>query len=161
MAEKMTVEKAKEMIGQGYHCSQCVMGHAAEILGLDKSMALKMSGGLGGGCYRGNVCGAVSAAIVALSMEYGFDQPKPYSTEQNELMISKVHEFENRFIEKNGSIVCFDLLGGNSVGKVEDAEKIIAEKKDQIREAGVTKNCPKFCADACEILDDMLKECSK
>ena len=36
MAEKMTVEKAGEILGKGFHCSQCVMWHAADKLGLDK-----------------------------------------------------------------------------------------------------------------------------
>ena len=34
MAEKMTPERASEILGQGFHCSQCVMGHAAEVMGL-------------------------------------------------------------------------------------------------------------------------------
>ena len=56
MAEKMTVEKAAEILGQGFHCSQCVMWHTAEALGMDKKQALKMTGGLGGGCFHGDVC---------------------------------------------------------------------------------------------------------
>ena len=28
MAEKMTPERASEILGQGFHCSQCVMGEA-------------------------------------------------------------------------------------------------------------------------------------
>ena len=65
MAEKMTVEKAAEILGQGFHCSQCVMWHTAEALGMDKKQALKMTGGLGGGCFHGDVCGAVSAGAGA------------------------------------------------------------------------------------------------
>ena len=42
MAEKMTVEKAAEILGQGFHCSQCVMWHTAEALGMDKKQALMM-----------------------------------------------------------------------------------------------------------------------
>ena len=47
--EKMTVEKAAEFLGQGFHCSQCVIGYGADKLGLDKDLMLQVSGGLGGG----------------------------------------------------------------------------------------------------------------
>lgn len=152
MAENvMTVEKAAEILGQGFHCSQCVFSHTAERFGIDKSTALKMTAGLGGGCFHGNVCGAVTAAVITLGLAYGFD--KPNSAEQNAILVEKVHEFENRFIEKHGSIICKDLLGGWDFAKPDEAKKIMTE--------GLTKNCPTFCADACAILDDMLKDVAK
>ena len=42
--EKMTVEKAAEFLGQGFHCSQCVIGYGADKLGLDKDLMLQVSG---------------------------------------------------------------------------------------------------------------------
>ena len=47
----MTKEKASEMLDSGYHCSQCVMEHGAELLGLDPELAKKYTSGLGGGCF--------------------------------------------------------------------------------------------------------------
>ena len=151
MAEKMTVEKAAGILGQGFHCSQCVMWHTAEALGMDKKQALKMTGGLGGGCFHGDVCGAVSAGVASLGLKYGYCEPN--SAEQNAILISKVNELEARFIEKNGSIVCKELLGGLSFAVPEEAAKIMENGL-----AGVIKNCPKYCADVCEILDDMIDE---
>jgi len=147
----MTVEKAAEFLGQGFHCSQCVMSHTAEMVKMDESTALKMTAGLGGGCFHGDICGAVSASVITLGLVYGFD--KPYSTKQNEILVAKVNEFEKRFTEKNGSLVCKNLLGGWDFSKPEEAKKIMTE--------GLTKNCPGFCASACEILDDMLKDVTK
>ena len=66
MAEKMTPERASEILGQGFHCSQCVMGHAAEVMGLDVDEARKRTAALGGGMFWGEMCGAVLGAGVAL-----------------------------------------------------------------------------------------------
>ena len=151
MKEKMTVEKAAELLGQGFHCSQVVMWHTADFLGLDKKQALKFSGGLGGGCFHGDVCGVVSAAVVSLSMKYGYNEP--YSTEQNAIMVDKIHEFEKRFTQKHGTLLCRELLGGYSFSVPEQAEQIMAGGL-----TGIIKNCPVFCADACDILDDMFAE---
>jgi hypothetical protein len=52
--------------GDGFHCSQCVFSHTSGIFGIDKSMALKMTTGLGGGCFHGDVCGTVTAAGASL-----------------------------------------------------------------------------------------------
>lgn len=150
MAEKMTVEKAAELLGKGFHCSQVIMWHIAEDLGLDKKQALKMVGGLGGGCFHGDVCGVVSASILALGLKYGYCEAN--SAEQNAILVDKVHEFEKRFIDKRGSIICKTLLGGYDFSIPKEAETIMAGGLQ-----GIIKNCPAYCAEACEILDDMLK----
>lgn len=146
MEKKMTIEKATEMLDHGFHCSQCVFSHAADLFDLDPSMALKMSGGLGAGCFHGEICGTVTAAILTLGLAYGYDQPD--SSEQNEILVEKLQRFKERFTEKHGSLLCRDLLGGYSFAIPEDEEKIDAED--------LTKDCPRLCASACEILDDIL-----
>ncbi|MBE6117439.1 MAG: C_GCAxxG_C_C family protein [Solobacterium sp.] len=147
MAEKMTVERAKEVLaGQGFHCSQAVVMHACEVLGLDKDLLLKVSGGLGGGCFHGDICGCVSGAIMAIGAVYGYNQP--YSAEQNAILVAKLTEFEKKFEAKHGSLICKDLLGGYSFAVPEEAKKIMTE--------GLTKNCPALVASACEILDEII-----
>lgn len=148
MTEKMTPEKASELMNQCYHCSQVIMYHTAEKLGLDKDMVVKMSAGLGGGCFHGKVCGTVSAGIMSLSMKYGFHEPN--KKEQDDILKAKVHEYEERFIAQHGSLDCKDLLGGYDMSIPEHAAKINAED--------LTCNCKYLCANACEILDDMLKD---
>lgn len=148
MAEQMTFEKAQEILGQGFHCSQCVMMHVAERLGMDENQALKLSAGLGGGCFHGEICGAVSGGVLALGLVYGFDQPE--ARKENELMVEKIHEFEDRFKELHETVVCRELLGGWDFGKPDEAAKIMGEN--------LVRNCPEYCADVCDILDDMLQD---
>lgn len=146
MAEKMTPERASEILGQGFHCSQCVMGHAAEVMGLDVDEARKRTAALGGGMFWGEMCGAVLGAGVALGEAYGFDQPNP--GEKDTIMQEKVREFQRRFTEKYGTVQCKMLLGGFDMSKPDGASP--CDREDPF------VHCGEYCATACEILDDML-----
>lgn len=151
MSEKMTAKKADQILRDGFHCSQCVMFHTAEDLGMDLKTALKMTGGLGGGCFQGDICGAVSAGICSLGLKYGFCEPG--QAEQNDILVGKVNELKKRFLELHGSLQCKDLLGGLSFGVPEECEQIMAGGHDK-----TFKNCGQYCADVCAILDDIMKE---
>ena len=149
MAEKMTAERAFELTsGQGFHCSQVVVMHGCEVLGMDKDLLLKDSGGFGGGCFHGDICGAVTGALMMLGAVYGYNQPG--QKEQNAILVGKIREFEKRFEEKYGALTCTALLGGYNI--------TIPEQAKIIMEQGLNKNCPAMIAGACDILDDMLAE---
>lgn len=152
MMEKMTCEKAKELTGKGFHCSQVALYHVAEKLGMDPNLALKVSSGLGGGCFKGGTCGAVTGSIMALSLKYGFDMTTSVEeiAKKNPVLMVKAQEFQDKFAEKCGSTVCAELLGGLNIGIPEEYAKIVSEGKIQ--------NCPQYIADACDILDEMLAE---
>ena len=118
-----------------------------EELRQDKDDALRISSGLGGGLFHGEVCGTVSAAAVAISMKYGFHEPNP--GEIDDLLKAKVHEFEDRFIERFGSLRCKDLLGGYDCLLPEDGQ---AEGVPE----DPWEHCGEYCAYACELLDEIL-----
>ena len=61
-----------------------------------------------------------------------------------------VTEFMNRFIKKNGSVVCRELLRYD-LSKAED--KLIIEEKNLFKTF-----CPKMIESAAEILDEMIAE---
>ena len=148
-ALKLDVEQAKEiMLGQGFHCSQVVIMHACEKLGIDPARAVKMAGGLGGGCFHGEVCGCVSAAILALGLGYGYNEPN--SRDQNAILTAKVREFEQKFEERNGSLLCKGILGYNMA---------IPEEMQILREKGIIRaTCPALVVDTCSLLDEFLPE---
>ena len=149
MEEKMTVEKAAEILGQGFHCSQCVLWHGADKLGLDKPTMLQISGGLGGGCFYGETCGAVSGAIMTISAKYGYHTPEG-AVANNPKLVEKTQAFNQKFKERYGSIVCKDLLNGKSFADPDEMNEIMSK--------GLTCNCPGFCAGDCEILDEILED---
>ena len=62
--ENMTREEmAVGYFKNGYNCAQSTFSAFSEEFGLDKTTALRIANGLGGGVRCGEVCGAVSGAM--------------------------------------------------------------------------------------------------
>jgi len=141
-------QKAVDLLEEGYSCSQSVFSVFAEEHGLDPVLARKLATGFGGGVGRtGNMCGAVSGAILVLGLTHGMnylDEPdwrdKCYSLDK---------EFIEKFVSKFGSIQCPDLLGYNMA--------IPEEMAESKRVGAVKKVCPNLVRGAVEILEEMLK----
>ena len=141
-------EKAKKYFEQKYHCSQAVLAAFAEDLGLTEEQALKLGGCFGAGMCKGEVCGACVGALMVLGMKYGHYHEGALEEKANAYKISE--DFMNRFIEKNGTVVCRELLGYD-LSKPQDAEKI--------KELYLFKSiCPKMIQCATEIVEEMLQE---
>ena len=56
------IEQAVENHKNGFNCSQAVLDHYCEQLGLDRKTAFKIAAGFGNGMRMGKVCGAVTVA---------------------------------------------------------------------------------------------------
>ncbi len=102
-------EKALSLFSNNFNCSQAVFTAFAGDFGIDEKTALMLGTSFGGGARNGEICGAVSGALLVLGLKYGH-----YDAEDNEQK-SRAYEiavdYTKRFKEKNGSIVCRDLLG--------------------------------------------------
>ncbi len=65
-------ERAIAYFKEGFNCSQAVFAAFAPQSGLEREMALRIAGTFGGGMGRlGEVCGAVTGALMALGLQYG------------------------------------------------------------------------------------------
>lgn len=101
----------KEYIREGFgtaedlSCSETILYGANRLwnLGLDKN-ALKMAAGLSGGCYTGNICGALSASAMVISRLYVED--RAHSSPRNEKL---VEEMISRYKEAMGDDLCTPL----------------------------------------------------
>jgi len=134
------IEKAVETFKSGFNCSQSIISVYGPELGLDKELALLVSSGFGGGLGRtGEVCGAVTGAIMALGLKYGYTV---FSNEAKEKVYSIVREFIARFKEKDSSILCRELLGAD-INTPEGRER-----------AHII--CPNLVKDSAEILEEIL-----
>jgi len=140
-------EKAVELFanGNGYNCAQSVIGVFCEESGLDTKNAFKLSNGFGGGIRSGNVCGAVSGAVMAIGLKCGFFVEKDF--EQKQFCYAKTDEFLEMFKKENGSILCRDLLGAD-ICSPDDF------KKPEIREL-IKTICPKMVETAVRIVESM------
>lgn len=103
-------EKATVLHESGCNCCQAVLGSCSEEFGLSEEMAYKVGAFFGGGMRRGEVCGAVTGALMALGLKYG---------DENNRKSMKSLEFMKTFREEYGSILCKELLGKDDKKKKE------------------------------------------
>ncbi|NLT40812.1 MAG: C_GCAxxG_C_C family protein [Clostridiales bacterium] len=144
----MDEKKALEMYLKGFDCSQVVLSSVAEQLGIDKQTAMRVASAFGGGMGRGDTCGCVTGALMALGLKYGFYED---NDEEGQAAIKeKKEEFERRFTEQFGALHCRDLLGG---------DVSVPEERAALETEGTIMNrCPGFAAGAVRILEDMLED---
>jgi C_GCAxxG_C_C family probable redox protein len=104
------VDKAVELFRKGFNCSQAVLLSHSGDFGMDEETALKVAGGFGGGMgHTGDVCGALSGAVMLLGLKYaqhevGDDNAR---TQTYALVKDLMGAFEGEF----GSTKCRDVLG--------------------------------------------------
>ncbi|MGN0692837.1 MAG: C-GCAxxG-C-C family protein [Oscillospiraceae bacterium] len=141
-------DKALELFSNDFNCSQAVLAAFASDFGLDEKLALMLGTSFGGGARNGEMCGAVSGALMVLGLKYGHSDAA--DSEQKSRAYSIAAEFTKRFKEANGSIVCRDLLGYD------------LSKPDEmacIKEKGLFGDvCPKAIKSAVEILEGILAD---
>jgi len=118
----------------------------AEKLGCDRDAAARMAAPFAGGMFRGDTCGAVSGAMIAIGMKYG--HCKPGDTEGNAAMIDKATAFQKEFIASNGSTICRELVGYD-FSQPGELEKALESGK-------IFETCPGIVQSSLEILDKIM-----
>ena len=82
-------EKALYWHKKGYNCAQTVLAACSELTGLDEKTALAISAGFGGGLRSGEVCGAISGAVMAVGMAYPFTDGSDAESKQKIAELAK------------------------------------------------------------------------
>jgi C_GCAxxG_C_C family probable redox protein len=99
-------EIAVTVFSQNFNCSQSVLSAFAAQFGMDRETALKLASPFGGGvARRGEICGAVTGALMALGLARGTDSPAG-----KEEIYRLSQEFMRLFEEKHQSVLCRDLI---------------------------------------------------
>ena len=141
-------EKAKELFKSGCNCSQAVLGVFCEEYGLDFETAMKIALSFGGGMGRmREVCGTVSGMFMAIGLIMGSDDNSNAAKGEH---YKRVQELANKFKEKNGSIICRELLQG-----VDSTNTPIPAERNS--EYYKKRPCVELVGDAVEILEEYLK----
>lgn len=108
--------EAKANFLAGYNCCQSVLLAYCDIFGIGRQTAAVMSSGFGGGMARmREVCGTVSAMVMAAGFISPADDPSIKSARTANYAL--VQELAEKFREEHGTIVCRELLGlsGNGI----------------------------------------------
>lgn len=143
---RLTQEQVLEQFSQGFDCSQVVLAQTAGHLGISEETAQKAAAAFGGGMWRGDTCGCVTGALMAIGLRYG--TAVPGDSEAKNLMLAKKAEFERRFSEVNGSCICREILG-HDLSVPEEMAKI--QEKNLL-----TTRCPQVVCRTVEILEELL-----
>ncbi|OPX64810.1 C-GCAxxG-C-C family protein [Methanoregula sp. PtaB.Bin085] len=141
-------ETSLDSFSKGITCSAAVFSAFSSDMGLDEKTARKIACGFGAGISRtGNICGAVSGAIMVIGLKYGKEVPGDDggATEKTRAL---TRQFVQEFEQKHGSVNCTKILGYNLSVPAEYDE---AAKANLFR----TK-CPSCVRDATEILERIL-----
>jgi C_GCAxxG_C_C family probable redox protein len=140
-------EAAVVCFREGFSCSQAILSIYGPEFGLVRETALKAGSALGAGMGRlGEVCGAVTGAMIVIGLKYGHTEAKDKETKAK--TYDRVHDFGERFRALNGSLLCRELLGCD-IGTAEGMET--ARQKGYFSEL-----CPRLVREAAEILEDVL-----
>ena len=141
-------EQAVEYYNKNFNCSQGVFTVFAKEQGIDEELALKISTYFGGGARKGELCGAVAGALMALGLFYGHSDGK--NQEEKSKAYSIAEEFMDRFIAAKGTVVCRELLGYD-LTKPEERAQIL--EKDLFHCI-----CPEMIRCSATIVDEMIRE---
>ncbi len=139
-------ELAKALFEQGYNCAQSVVGAFAQELGMDTQTAARLVCGLGGGVGRQReICGAVSGMAIVAGYLYGYGDPD--TGEKKKRTYEMVQLLSARFREKNGSIICRELLG-------EEGKDTRFVPRERTAEYYASRPCPGLIFCAGQILEE-------
>lgn len=136
----------KIMLERKGNCSQAIFATYSEQLGLGKvdyDTCLKIASAFGGGIARtGNVCGALTGALMVLGLKYG-GAKEAEQEKANEVGGKLLNEFQSL----NGSIICRELI---------NHDLLTDEDVKQAFKKGSFINCPKFVEDVSIMLERFL-----
>lgn len=144
-------KRAEANFKSGLNCTQSVVEVFAEELGYDKNMMMAAGLPFGGGtCRMRETCGTFSGMMLCLGMKMGV--PDGNKQRKDEIYAAG-QELARQFREKNGSIICRELLGLVPRGS---SEKLPPEQSAPVSEERTEayykkRPCAELCGVAAEI----------
>lgn len=135
------IEHARVLHKEGYNCSQCVVMVFDDIHNLSQDLSARIASGFGGGVGgQRQICGAVSGMAIL----EGFMFAPGAATKP--LVYKEVKENSEKFRQRNGSIVCGELL---QLGRIADDAKTGDFRR---------KPCMEYIEDAIGIIHNKLAQ---
>jgi C_GCAxxG_C_C family probable redox protein len=105
MTDALRIANAR--FARGFNCAQSIFSAFAWRYGISSEFAVRLSAPFGAGMGRqGEVCGALTGALMILGLQYGPEQPG-----DKEDIYRIAHEFILQFQQRHGAIHCRELLG--------------------------------------------------
>lgn len=104
------IQRAVYLFKNGYNCAQAVTAAFADIYGLTEDQAFRVAASFGAGIGRlRETCGAASGMFILAGLDCG--SPTAGDKTQKEINYKVVRHLATLFRERNGSLICGELLG--------------------------------------------------
>ena len=142
-------DRAEALFRQGYNCSQSVFAAFADVVGMSVEEAAQLASPFGAGFGKlREVCGAVSGMTMLAGKLKGYSNPK--AREEKVELYKLIQKMCAEFEEKEGSIICRELLG---LEKGEDLGEPAVRTEEYYR----SRPCVGACRTAAEIAEKYLQ----
>lgn len=132
---------------RGFNCCQSVLAAFEDLTHLGGETCFSIAGGFGAGAGTGELCGAVTGAVMTLGMLTPADAADPAGSKKRAAALSR--EFQKRFSARFQALRCRDLLQRESPAAGTAAA------------LGLTNHCDIMIVTAVELVEEMLKEAGK
>lgn len=145
--DKVMVEEAIECFSGNCNCCQSIILTYGPKFGLEKETGIRLGTGFAGGLARqGEVCGAVTGAIIVIGLAQGMTDED--DLEDRDKTYELVNQFIKKFKEKNQSIICRELL---------ECDLSTSEGRNEAKEKGLFEtHCPNYVRNAADILEELI-----
>ncbi len=148
MSKEETIKLADSYASQGYLCSESCLMALAKCQDVEDPLIPRIATGFGAGIgMNGEICGAITGAVIGLGIRYGRDRVEH---PENRKPYWYSIELLRRFRSEYGEIRCPALLGLD-IAKTEDLE-------EYYRRNLWVKSCTRFILSATGIARDMIEE---
>ena len=150
---KLLDQKVNHYMELSHHCAQSSFLALSEQFGLGNADMVKALSPIPGIAERGETCGAVSGALLALGLVFGKNNISDWQGYRDSL--KPANEFCDRFEQELGSLRCRDIV------KSEFGMELDLRKEDDLQkfqEAGATHTCSMVVRTAVRIAADLIME---
>jgi len=146
---KTASERSRELFDSGYYCAESVLLAMAERQGIQSDLIPRIATGFCSGIsLSGGMCGAVSGAIMGISLVAGRNSPE----EAVQPCYDLVEQLIRRFTSKHGSTQCPQLIGCQ-LGS-EDGQRTFTENN-------LIERCQHYVEDATRLAISVLDEAAE
>ena len=148
LSKEETLKLAESYTGQRLLCSESCLMALAKCQGVESPLIPRIATGFGAGVGRsGETCGAVTGAVMGLSIRYGRDKVEPMKDRHPYWYAA---ELLNRFREEHGELRCPALLGLDIA--------VPADYEEYNKKNLWLHNCTKYILSATSIAWDIIDE---
>ena len=133
---EQAAQRSVELWDSDYYCAESVFTAVAEAQGIEGDFIPKIASGFCSGLARtGAMCGALSGAVLGISLVKGRSSPE----EPMDPLYADIQELIKGFEEKFGSTSCRSLI---------QLDVSTEEGREEYKERGLHSQCSEYIAEA-------------